>query len=240
MNPASSPSINGTRFSRFVAFFSGYLAVWSVLAAALPIPASLVKLIPVYNAQSKSLALYTSLFCFLLLGFLFYSRHTLARWMFPKKSDRASSRISRLIAWLPFVCIVACFACVLLYQYTLDRSIKDVMQAPFAVAQFELIDELLQASDRGNLSAKEMREMLQERVKEFGTWNSSNEVLQQVDGPKIPYRLRLMLLYLAIFLLAESAFALMALKEHLQDLLGLSDLELIESNKEPKHPRSTR
>jgi hypothetical protein len=36
-----------------------------------------------------------------------------------------------------------------------------------------------------------------------------------------------MVLYLAIFLLAEAAFVLMAIKEYLQDLIGLEEMDLI-------------
>jgi predicted transcriptional regulator with HTH domain len=40
-------------------------------------------------------------------------------------------------------------------------------------------------------------------------------------------RVKLMALYVGFFALAEAAFVLMATKEYLQDVLGLSDLEII-------------
>jgi hypothetical protein len=42
-----------------------------------------------------------------------------------------------------------------------------------------------------------------------------------------------MLFYIAIFTCAEAAFILMAIKEYLQDLVGLSELELIRGPEEP-------
>jgi hypothetical protein len=43
----------------------------------------------------------------------------------------------------------------------------------------------------------------------------------------IPGALGLVACYLGIFVAAEAAFVLMAIKEYLQDLLGLTDRELI-------------
>ena len=37
-----------------------------------------------------------------------------------------------------------------------------------------------------------------------------------------------MILYVGIFLTAEAAFILMAIKEYLQDLVGLTDVDLIQ------------
>jgi hypothetical protein len=52
-------------------------------------------------------------------------------------------------------------------------------------------------------------------------------VLEQLDSWQIPGATRLMFLYLCIFILAESAFIMMALKEYLQDLVKLTEMDLI-------------
>ena len=67
----------------FARFYKKYLNVWSVAAAALPVPVTSLRIIPMYAAQRQFLTLYTSLFCFLLLGFAFYARHTIARALAP-------------------------------------------------------------------------------------------------------------------------------------------------------------
>jgi hypothetical protein len=90
-HPASSlggPS-EPTRVKTFANFFKNYMSISAVVAAALPIPVTSFHLIPTYHAQTSLLATYTSLFCFLLLGLIFYSRHTLARVMFPEFFGRS-------------------------------------------------------------------------------------------------------------------------------------------------------
>lgn len=56
---------------------------------------------------------------------------------------------------------------------------------------------------------------------------SSEEILKQTDYLEIPNAVKLVCLYLGIFRSAESAFVLMALREYLQDLLGLGEERLI-------------
>jgi hypothetical protein len=73
-------------------------------------------------------------------------------------------------------------------------------------------------------------------IKELKT---SAEVLQKLESWQIPLGHRLMLLYLGIFIFAESAFIVMALKEYLQDLVKLSELELITGYSEERiHTRA--
>jgi len=75
------------RVKTFATFFKSYMSVSSLVVASLPIPATSLHLIPTFGAQTKLLSVYTSLFCFLTLGFIFYSRHPLARLMFPHYFD---------------------------------------------------------------------------------------------------------------------------------------------------------
>lgn len=55
----------------------------------------------------------------------------------------------------------------------------------------------------------------------------SSKILEGTDPLEIPHAAALFGLYLGIFLLAELAFVLMALKEYLQDVLGLDETELL-------------
>jgi hypothetical protein len=55
--------------------------------------------------------------------------------------------------------------------------------------------------------------------------------LQTTPASMIPNGSRLMMLYLGIFLSAEGAFILMAIKEYLQDLLGFDDVRLIDPSR---------
>jgi hypothetical protein len=74
--PTPTPNAPGpTQASRvigFATFFKSYMSVWTLVVAALPIPVGLFKLIPSFEAQRSYLSVYTSLFCFLSLGFIFW------------------------------------------------------------------------------------------------------------------------------------------------------------------------
>lgn|SRR5262245_15616581 len=73
------------RVKAFARFFKSYMSIWAIVVAALPIPVTLAGTIPTYAAQKGILATYTPLFCVLLLGFIFYARHSLARIMFGRE-----------------------------------------------------------------------------------------------------------------------------------------------------------
>jgi hypothetical protein len=56
-------------------------------------------------------------------------------------------------------------------------------------------------------------------------------VLQAATYSQVPNSWFLLVVYALIFLFAESTFVVMVLKEWLQDILGLSDMDLIIGNK---------
>lgn len=160
------------------------MSLASVVAASLPIPVAAFRLIPVFDAQQKYFAVYTSLYCFLLLAFCFFARHLLSRRMFPMRG----------LVWLPLALIAASFASALSYHALLDRSIREV-QSAYIQKGIELTD--------------------------------SAKILEATDPLEIPHAPALFASYLGIFLLAELAFVLMALKEYLQDILGYSEVTLL-------------
>jgi hypothetical protein len=182
------------RVKAFAEFFKQYMSVSSVVAASLPVPVTSFQLIPTYAAQTKFLSVYTSLFCFLLLGYIFYSRHALARWMFRPLAKRRP-RLRTLIGWLPLGLILACACFAGGYHWLLQGSIQDAMG---------------------------------DWVRRGVAIGSTQDVLAKTDYMDIPGAAGLAACYLAIFLTAEAAFVLMAIKEYLQDLLGLSEEELFE------------
>ncbi|WP_422358882.1 hypothetical protein [Reichenbachiella sp.] len=57
------------------------------------------------------------------------------------------------------------------------------------------------------------------------------DALTFTEMDKIPYGTLLITYYISFFILAEGAFVFMAIKEYLQDLLGLSEVDLIEGKK---------
>jgi hypothetical protein len=79
-------------------------------------------LIPTYAAQEKFLSTYTSLFCFLMLGYLFYIRHWLGRLMFFTRAD-GRVVLRSFLAFLPLGLIVGSLALVGLYHHYLMASL---------------------------------------------------------------------------------------------------------------------
>jgi len=60
--------------------------------------------------------------------------------------------------------------------------------------------------------------------------------LKATDAQQIPFDSKLMVAYLGMFLCAEAAFTLMAMKEYLQDLLHISEAALIVRKFDPPAP----
>lgn len=180
------------RFGTFLKFFRRYLGVWSVGAAALPLPVAKFHLIPLYAALRDIFATYVSLFCFLVAGYVFYSRHPIARWMF--QSLQAKAPIGRrVLAFLPMILILVSIACAAWYQIALTGSLQQVGYA-FRIQ---------------------------------GRPADTDSILQSAAFDEIVNGIGLLISYLGIFVAAEAAFLLMAIREYMQDILRLSDTEIL-------------
>jgi hypothetical protein len=178
------------RVRAFAVFFKRYMSISTIVAAALPIPVTSLGLIPTFSQQTKLLSVYASLFCFLALGLIFYSRHQLARVMFPEYFNKLPKSWHSLARWLPLFFIIASISAVFIYDRLLDASI-------------DLIEPYV------------------------GESTASSVILATTEFDDIPNSSFLILAYLMIFIMAEAAFIMMAIKEYLQDLVGLSEIELI-------------
>ncbi len=185
---AGAPPPEPARFAAFAQFFKAYMGTASVITASLPIPVAAFHLIPTYEAQSKFLSTYTSMFCFLMLGYIFYIRHSLGRLMFFTKPD-GHVRIRAFVSVVPFLLILASLGLIALYHHY-------------------LLDSLTQFTERGVVA-------------------STADLLKSADYRDIPDSIALTVCYLGMFLTAEAAFILMALREYLQDALKIQDTNLI-------------
>lgn len=221
-SPATEP-MEPRRVRAFAHFFKRYMSISSLVTASLPIPVTTMGLIPTYKAQTMILSTYTPLFCFLILGFIFYSRHQLARLMFPEYFGRAVAykKINLplfllrqiKITWhgfiglLPLILIAASIFCVFSYHVLLAESVK-----------------LIKVGAEGVVRGKSVQELVvQHQLKGA----PAEIILSKADQDTIPFASELMVYYLAIFLTAEASFILMAIKEYLQDLVGLTEMDLI-------------
>lgn len=75
--------------------------------------------------------------------------------------------------------------------------------------------------------------MLQRSLDQFralGVAANSSEILAAADYSEIPFAAWLSVFYLGIFLFAEAAFVLMALREYLQDCLCLDEVALLKGH----------
>jgi len=185
-------TLEPTRFKQFIGYFKKYLALGSVGCGALPAPLSYFRVIPTFQAQHKFLAGYATVFCFLALGFIFYSRHSIARWIF-KGAKKRSWKAKALIAWLPLVLIGLSLAFLSTYHLLLQASISRAI-SDFFMKGVNLNDQL---------------------------------ALSNTPFEEIKFAIPLMISYLGIFLAAETAFAVMAIREYMQDILGLEDSEIV-------------
>jgi hypothetical protein len=177
----------GRRFAGFAAFFRQYMHVGGgVLVACTPIPMASWGLLPLFSAQKGYLTVYSSLFCFLLVGSLFSLRHRIAKHLF------MNDRWSMLITILPFLFIVLTVGCIFGYQATLQRSL--------------------------------------EQMRVQGSTDPATHLLQSADESDIPFPLVLSAYYLGIFVFAECAFIILAIREYLQDAMGLAERALLPDN----------
>jgi len=126
----SDPDLrHATRVATFVGFFKNYMSVSSVAVASLPIPVTGFSLIQTYKAQTKLLSVYTPLFCFLILGFIFFSRHNIGKIILagvygPAGRNRVLAACSRaLVSSLPLLLIFGSLSMVFLYQQMLSESV---------------------------------------------------------------------------------------------------------------------
>lgn len=190
-------------------FFQGYMGTCALVAAALPVPTMALRLIPTYQFQRHVLATFTTLFCFLILAYVYYSRHQLARLMFPEHSQLIPPYERQKWPWryalfwryfirvLPLLLIIFCLICFFKYQTNLTSSV----------------------------AAYRARERLPIDT------NPDARVLATSNQSELPEAGKLMLYYLGIFMLAEAAFALMAIKDFLQETLHLDESELLRGPK---------
>jgi hypothetical protein len=124
------------RIKVFANFFKSYMSVSTVVVAAIPIPVSAWKLIPLYAQQKQFLMVYSSLFCYLLLAFVFSIRHWLARWMFCRGVR------GLLAAILPLVCILGSLGCICEYHNLLQHSVEQLRSVGLMATTQELLEKM--------------------------------------------------------------------------------------------------
>jgi hypothetical protein len=216
-SPASNhdgaePEATGTKkrggFQRFVTFFVAYMLA-ALTVASLPFPLTVARWTPTFSFQTQSLSVYSSLLCFLLLGFVFYSRATLSRLMFGPEFNELVNAMFKdhrtLLTWLvnsvkilPGLLIVFCLTSIWWYTSQLTEALS-LLRNSVALTGTSHLNQCLTAD------------------------NFSDCLLTNADRLDVPNFWLLTLAYLGIFVSAELAVMLMAIKEYMQEELGYAD-----------------
>jgi hypothetical protein len=112
--------IDPVRIRTFATFFRNYMSISTIVVAALPIPVTYFRALPIYPDLSQILTVITPLFCFLILAFVFFIRHGLARLMFidvvlAQKRSHVTMTMAVVISFIPLILIASSF--MLLMEY---------------------------------------------------------------------------------------------------------------------------
>jgi hypothetical protein len=214
------------------------MSISTVVTAALPIPVAAFQLIPTYHFQTKLLSVYTSLFCFLTLAFIFYSRHALARWMFVGYFADTEGYYA-IVTSSPSVALPEFGSVTEQREIEEEEAAKEMRNRRRKARRRIITATLVGLAPLFLIIASVVCIFLYHNLLYDSVWDflashrgavspSFDEVLAGADQSEVSGQSSLLLSYLAIFVSAEAAFVLMAMKEYLQDYLGLSDGVLIE------------
>jgi hypothetical protein len=233
------------------------LSVAAVVTAISPAPVMLFQLVPAYSLQAKFLIFFGPLVCFLTLSYLFYVRDTLARAMFadllnpPPEPDpyygepfaAVAHRVLRrlrsvLLALLPIALLLISAYCAVEYLRLVNRSVAEAveqarhespMQGRRSTLREPGPDSLGRTSRArpGRRTAKIAPAQNDSTPGPLRTDSLRQSVLRSAQIDDIPRFARLNMLYIGIFLSAEVAFILMALKEYAKEAIGLTEGELM-------------
>jgi hypothetical protein len=141
-------------------------------------------------------------------------RHTIGAALFVHRHARPLTRV--FLEVMPLLLIIACFACMFAYHTNINSSIQ-ALKPEFSQEATRLFEEPGAAIDYT------MFNVLPDGKTTFsGKW-----FMQNVALDKVPDGTRLMLLYIGMFVAAEAAFVLMALREYIQDVQGVTDPEVM-------------
>lgn len=219
--------------------------VWgAVLLALLPIPVTILGLLPAYRMHARFLVLYAPIACLLLLAYLFYVRDSLARQLFADllnplpQSDpyyRASAgeslgRVLRrlrtgFLAVLPALLLITSLYCITRYTARLGKSIDlATLALPGAPIGERAASPAARHAD--SLGALE-KAPLRDTIAEYDTVGRRDAVLRTAGIESIPMFTELTVLYIGIFAAAMTALVLMALKEYAKEAMGLSEQDLV-------------
>ncbi len=250
--PSGSPP--GVR--TYSSWFRRVLSLGALVTAILPAPVLFFQLLPAYGIQAKFLGFYGPLVCLLTLAYLFYVRDALARAMFADlldpapepdpyygESSGASTRKfirrirSAVLALLPVALLLGSSYSALEYVQLVNRSVaenvtqklREPVESGAPVISGEPRRETSGATTRTRTrrGSKGPAARVETSPPPARTDTLRQYILRTAKVDDIPSFSRLSVLYIGIFLCAEVAFILMALKEYAKEAMGLSERDLM-------------
>jgi hypothetical protein len=222
----------------FSTWFRGALSVAAVMTSILPVPVLFLGLLPVYTAQAEFLVFYTPLVCFLTLSYLLYVREILARAMFadllnpPPELDlyygepqgaslrRFFRRVrAAMLVLLPVALLLISSYSAVQYLSLIHRSVDQVAEQKFL--ERTAAPSTVQTGDSARLVPNDTMQV------QASMDSLRRAVLRTARIDDIPRFNSLNVLFVIIFVSAEVAFILMALKEYAREAMGLTERDLL-------------
>jgi hypothetical protein len=200
------------RLKSFASFFKGYMSVMPIVTAAVAPVLTLAKAIPVFESEKTTLATYSGLLGFLMVAWVFYARSMFVPAMVPYKSPPrppASGPIDlkRIESDAEHK------------RLAHNRQIRTNLY-PLALILLSLgcYISYLWAIDI----------ILDDTRRSQAIYSTRAQILETGGiGFSIPWHGYLQVLYLGIFLFAEAAFVVMALREYAYGVLKISEAEVL-------------
>jgi hypothetical protein len=229
------------------------LALCALAVALLPIPVTLLELLPTYRTQGRFLSFYAPTICLLLLGYLFYIRDSLARLMFADLAEplperdpyyREPFRLSmrRLLVqvrqWflivLPVVLVGISFYCVTAYAARFAESVEIVSNLSRQQPNGEGIGagnqtgtgvERSPGSEVTSRPPAPRSPALDQSP--FALARLRRHALETTGIDDVPFFAELTVLYIGVFVAALMALIVMGLKEYAMDAMGVTEEDLV-------------
>jgi hypothetical protein len=240
---------------RFGRYFKAYALGLSLVTASFPPVIGFFDVMPIFASIKAYVTGLTSLSCYLLVGFLFSVRRNLGQMYYPERKEgsvwianRRDAIWARVVSVLPSVLIVASLVFFFLYLWTIhnaihriayeyaeqvvDNDAKKLLQQVigpqsdlrgFVVGRLEHQDAIVRIAYELSPSTKAVSAY----DVQFPTEGIVRSILQDTPSASLPSLFPIALFFISAFLCAVAAFVLVGLKDYLQDVLGISERELL-------------
>lgn len=233
----------------FAQFFRGYALGLSLIVAAIPVLSGYFDLMPFFRSTKSVVTGLASVASYLLVGFIFYNRHSLVPLYFPHRSirghrvayQREQQRI-RVFRAFPGLLGLSAIAAFVLYVAVMARAVKTAAYEYGMALDGKPLTEIMPTAAPGRLEARvplgdstfvvflygrrDGRPWWDVQMPDQKTVDVLRAEVPDVGQPLVAGTTTLFVL---AFVFAVGAFVLMGLRDHLQMELNLSDRDILEA-----------